>query len=90
MSFAIIETGGKQYKVSASKILDVEKIDSEEGKVIKFKKVLLLNDDKNIEVGNPNIEGAVVEAKLLKNIKDRTILVFQKRRRKNSRRKNGT
>ena len=57
--------------------------------VIKFKKVLLLNDDKNIEVGNPNIEGAVVEAKLLKNIKDRTILVFQKRRRKNSRRKNG-
>ena len=89
MSFAIIETGGKQYKVSASKILDVEKIESEEGKVIKFKKVLLLNDDKNIEVGNPNIEGAVVEAKLLKNIKDRTILVFQKRRRKNSRRKNG-
>ena len=89
MSFAIIETGGKQYKVSASKILDVEKIDSEEGKVIKFKKVLLLNDDKNIEVGNPNIEGAVVEAKLLKYIKDRTILVFQKRRRKNSRRKNG-
>ena len=89
MSFAIIETGGKQYKVSASKILDVEKIDSEEGKVIKFKKVLLLNDDKNIEVGNPNIEGAVVEAKLLKNTKDRTILVFQKRRRKNSRRKNG-
>ena len=89
MSFAIIETGGKQYKVSASKILDIEKIDSEEGKVIKFKKVLLLNDDKNTEVGNPNIEGAVVEAKLLKNIKDRTILVFQKRRRKNSRRKNG-
>ena len=89
MSFAIIETGGKQYKVSASKILDIEKIDSEEGKVIKFKKVLLLNDDKNIEIGNPNIDGAVVEAKLLKNIKDRTILVFQKRRRKNSRRKNG-
>ena len=89
MSFAIIETGGKQYKVSASKILDIEKIDSEEGKVIKFNKVLLLNDDKNIEIGNPNIEGAVVEAKLLKNIKDRTILVFQKRRRKNSRRKNG-
>ena len=89
MSFAIIETGGKQYKVSASKILDIEKIDSKEGEVIKFKKVLLLNDDKNIEVGNPNIEGAVVEAKLLKNIKDRTILVFQKRRRKNSRRKNG-
>ena len=75
MSFAIIETGGKQYKVSASKILDIEKIDSEEGKVIKFKKVLLLNDDKNIEIGNPNIDGAVVEAKLLKNIKDTSLKI---------------
>ena len=65
MSFAIIETGGKQYKVSASKILEVEKLDAEKGKTIKFKNVLLLNDDKSTEVGSPNIEGAVVEAKLL-------------------------
>ena len=89
MSFAIIETGGKQYKVSASKILEIEKIDAEVGKTLKFKNVLLLNDDKNTEVGNPNIEGASVEAKLLENVKDRTILVFHKRRRKNSRKKNG-
>ena len=89
MSFAIIETGGKQYKVSASKILEIEKIDAEVGKVLKFKKVLLLNDDKNTEVGSPNIEGASVEAKLLENVKDRTILVFHKRRRKHSRKKNG-
>ena len=89
MSFAIIETGGKQYKVSASKILEIEKIDAEVGKVLKFKKVLLLNDDKNTEVGSPNIEGALVEAKLLENVKDRTILVFHKRRRKHSRKKNG-
>ena len=89
MSFAIIETGGKQYKVSASKILEVEKLDAEVGKTIKFKNVLLLNDDKNIEIGNPNINGAIVEAKLLENVKDRTILVFHKRRRKNSRKKNG-
>ena len=89
MSFAIIETGGKQYKVSASKILEVEKLDAEVGKTIKFKNVLLLNDDKNIEIGNPNINGAVVEAKLLENVKDRTILVFHKRRRKHSRKKNG-
>ena len=68
MSFAIIETGGKQYKVSASKILEVEKLDIEKGQIIKFKNVLLLNDDKNTEVGNPNIEGAVVEAKLLEKI----------------------
>ena len=89
MSFAIIETGGKQYKVSASKILEIEKVDAEVGKTLKFKKVLLLNDDKNTEVGSPNIEGASVEAKLLKNVKDRTILVFHKRRRKHSRKKNG-
>ena len=89
MSFAIIETGGKQYKVSASKILEVEKLDAEIGKTIKFKNVLLLNDDKNTEVGNPNIQGAVVEAKLLDNVKDRTVLIFHKRRRKHSRKKNG-
>ena len=89
MSFAFIETGGKQYKVSASKILEIEKLDAEIGKTIKFKNVLLLNDDKNTEIGNPNIEGATVEAKLLDNVKDRTVLIFHKRRRKNSRKKNG-
>ena len=89
MSFAIIETGGKQYKVSASKILEIEKLDAEVGKTIKFKNVLLLNDDKNTEVGNPNIDGATVEAMLLDNVKDRTVLIFHKRRRKNSRKKNG-
>ena len=89
MSFAIIETGGKQYKVSASKILEIEKIDAEVGKTLIFKNVLLLNDDKNTEVGDPNIKGASVEAKLLANVKDRTVLVFHKRRRKHSRKKNG-
>ena len=89
MTFAIIETGGKQYKVSASKILEVEKLNVEKGQIIKFKNVLLLNDDKSTEVGSPNIEGAVVEAKLLENVKDRTVLIFHKRRRKHSRKKNG-
>jgi len=89
MSFAIIETGGKQYKVSASKILEIEKLDAKKGETIKFKNVLLLSDDKSTEIGNPSIEGATVEAKLLDNVKDRTVLVFHKRRRKNSRKKNG-
>ena len=89
MSFAIIETGGKQYKVSASKILEIEKLNAKIGETIKFDNVLLLNDDKNTEVGNPKIEGATVEAKLLKNVKDRTVLIFHKRRRKHSRKKNG-
>ena len=87
MSFAIIETGGKQYKVSTSKILEIEKLDAKKGETIKFKNVLLLNDNKNTEIGNPSVEGATVEAKLLDNVKDRTILVFHKRRRKNSRKK---
>ena len=89
MSFAIIETGGKQYKVSTSKILEIERLDAKVGETIKFKNVLLLNDNKNTEIGSPSIEGATVEAKLLDNVKDRTILVFHKRRRKHSRKKNG-
>ena len=89
MSFAIIETGGKQYKVSASKILEVEKLNFKKGDIVKFKNVLLLNDNTSTEIGNPNIEGATVEAKLLDNVKDRTVLIFHKRRRKHSRKKNG-
>ena len=89
MSFAIIETGGKQYKVSTSKILEIERLDAKVGETIKFKNVLLLNDNKTTEIGSPSIEGATVEAKLLDNVKDRTILVFHKRRRKHSRKKNG-
>ena len=89
MSFAIIETGGKQYKVSASKILEIEKLDAKVGDIVKFKNVLLLNDDKTTEVGSPSISGATVESKLLDNVKDRTVLIFHKRRRKHSRKKNG-
>ena len=89
MSFAIIETGGKQYKVSASNILKVEKLNIVKGKKVEFKKVLLVNDDRNTEVGNPTVEGALVEGLVLDNIKDRKILVFKKRRRQNSRKKYG-
>jgi len=89
MSFAIIQTGGKQYKVSASEILRIERLNNEEGKTVEFKNVLFLNDDKTTEIGNPNIEGAKVEATILKNIKNKTIIVFKKRRRKNSRKKYG-
>ena len=89
MSFAVIQTGGKQYKVSASEILKIERLKNQEGKTVEFKNVLFLNDDKTTEIGNPNIQGAKVEATILKNTKNKTILVFKKRRRKNSRRKNG-
>ena len=90
MSFAIIQTGGKQYKVKASEILKIEQLENlkPESK-IEFNEILAYGDDNNIEVGSPLVKGAKVEAELLKNGKNRTILVFKKRRRKNSRRKNG-
>ena len=89
MSFAVIQTGGKQYKVSTSEILKIERLNNQEGKTVEFKNVLFLNDDKTTEIGNPNIQGAKVEATILKNTKNKTILVFKKRRRKNSRKKYG-
>ena len=89
MSFAVIQTGGKQYKVSTSEILKIERLDNQEGKTVEFKNVLFLNHDKSTEIGNPNIQGARVEATILKNTKNKTILVFKKRRRKNSRKKYG-
>ena len=89
MSFAIIETGGKQYKVSASNILKVEKLDIKKGNKVEFKKVLLVNDDKTVEIGDPTVNGAVVEGLLLDNIKDRKVIVFKKRRRQNSRKRYG-
>ena len=90
MSYAIIQTGGKQYKVKAGEILKIERLeDSKLETKIEFKEILAYGDDKNIEVGSPKIEGAKVEADLVENGKNRTILIFKKRRRQNSRRKNG-
>ena len=90
MSFAVIQTGGKQYKVKASDILKIEKIkNSKSEDKIEFNEILAYGDDKNLEVGSPLVKGAKVEAELVKNSKNRTILIFKKRRRQNSRRKNG-
>ncbi|HJM78028.1 MAG TPA: 50S ribosomal protein L21 [Candidatus Pelagibacter bacterium] len=90
MSFAVIQTGGKQYKVKAGEIIKVEKLeDSKPETKVEFKEILAYGDDKSIELGKPTISGAKVEADLIKNSKNRTILIFKKRRRKNSRRKNG-
>ena len=90
MSFAVIQTGGKQYIVKAGEILKVEKLeDSKENSKIEFNEILAYGDDKNLELGEPTISGAKVEAELIKNGKNRTVLIFKKRRRQNSRRKNG-
>ena len=90
MSFAVLQTGGKQYKVKAGEIIKIEKLkDSKPDTKIEFKEILAYGDKKNLELGSPMINGAKVEAELIKNSKNRTILIFKKRRRKNSRRKNG-
>ena len=90
MSFAVIQTGGKQYKVKAGEILKIEKLDNlKANSKIEFKEILAYGDDKTAEIGAPKINGAKVEANLVKNGKNRTVLIFKKRRRKNSRRKNG-
>ena len=89
MSFAVIQTGGKQYKVKASEILKIEKLEKETSSKIEFHEILAYGDDKTIELGSPTVRGAKVEAELIKNGKNRTVLIFKKRRRKNSRRKNG-
>ena len=90
MSFAIIQTGGKQYKVKASDIVKIEKLENLKTKSkIEFNEILAYGDDKTLEVGSPLVSGAKVEAELIKNGKNKTVLIFKKRRRKNSRRKNG-
>mgnify|MGYP001188246528 FL=1 len=90
MSYAVIQTGGKQYKVKSGEILKIEKLsDSKPDTKIEFKEILAYGDDKMIEIGSPTVAGAKVEANLVKNGKNRTVLIFKKRRRHNSRKKNG-
>jgi len=90
MSYAVIQTGGKQYKVKSGEILKIEKLpNSKSDTKVEFKEILAYGDDKVIEVGAPTVQGAKVEANIIKNSKNRTILIFKKRRRQNSRRKNG-
>ena len=90
MSYAVIQSGGKQYKVKSGEILKIEKLpNSKTDTKIEFNDILAYGDNKVIEIGSPTIQGAKVEAKLIKNSKNRTVLIFKKRRRQNSRRKNG-
>tara|TARA_Y100000591_G_scaffold313334_1_gene318668 strand:- start:612 stop:1013 length:402 start_codon:yes stop_codon:yes gene_type:complete len=90
MSYAVIQTGGKQYKVRSGEILKIEKLpNSKSDSKVEFKDVLAYGDNKLIEIGAPVVQGAKVEADIIKNSKNRTVLIFKKRRRQNSRRKNG-
>ena len=87
--FAVIKTGGKQFRVQEGDILDVEKLDLEEGKKVTFDNVLLIEDDKNTLIGTPVVEKAQVVGEIVDNFKDKKVLVFKKKRRKQYRKTTG-
>jgi large subunit ribosomal protein L21 len=85
MTFAVIKTGGKQYKVAANDVIKIEKLDAEAGDIVTFDEVLMVGDI----IGAPLVEGALVAAELVETKKQKTVIIFKKRRRHNSRRRNG-
>lgn len=87
--YAIIETGGKQYKVSEGDVLFIEKLDVEAGDAVTFDKVLVVADGENVQIGAPTVAGATVSAKVEKNGKAKKIYVFKMKRKKNYRNKKG-
>jgi large subunit ribosomal protein L21 len=87
--FAVIKTGGKQYKVSPQDILKIEKLNGETGDQIVFDQVLSLGHDGQTHIGAPLVEGATVVGEIVEQGRSRKIIIFKKRRRQNSRRKNG-
>lgn len=87
--YAVIKTGGKQYKVAEGDKVRIEKIEGEQGDVVAFDEVLMLGGEDGVTVGNPTIEGAQVMGELEDISRGRKIIIFKKRRRQNSRRKNG-
>ena len=87
--YAVIVTGGKQYKVSEGDVLFIEKLEAEEGTAVTFDQVLMTGDGEDVKVGAPTVDGASVEAKVVKNGKGKKIYVFKMKRKKNYRRKKG-
>ncbi|MFQ5717330.1 MAG: 50S ribosomal protein L21 [Nitrospinales bacterium] len=87
--FAVLETGGKQYKVSEGDIIQVEKLEQAVGETVSLDKVLMIGNGSDVEVGSPYLEGTSVTGEISAQLKDKKIIVFKKHRRKKYRRKNG-
>lgn len=87
--FAVIKTGGKQYKVAKNDIIEVEKLEAEAGSTLQIDQVLAVGDDAGMTVGAPLVDGAKVTAEVLKQARGDKIIIFKKKRRQNYRRKNG-
>jgi large subunit ribosomal protein L21 len=87
--YAVIKTGGKQYRVAANDVLEIEKIAGEAGATVEFKEVLMLGGDAGAKIGAPFLAGAKVTAEVVEQGRGPKVIAFKKRRRKNSRRKRG-
>ena len=87
--FAVIRTGGKQYRVAEGDLIEVERLDGEPGAAVTLDQVLMLADDGAAKVGTPLVSGATVTAEVVKQGRGPKIIVFKKKRRKNYRRRNG-
>ena len=87
--YAVIKTGGKQYRVSANDVLTLEKLDGEAGARIEFTEVLMVGTGAGVKFGRPTVAGAKVLAELVEQARGPKLIAFKKRRRKNSRRKKG-
>lgn len=87
--FAVIKTGGKQYRVQEGDIVAIEKLEAEVDSEVSFDEVLMAGEGDKVKVGAPTVKGASVTGKVVNQMRTRKILVFKKRRRQNSQRKNG-
>jgi large subunit ribosomal protein L21 len=87
--YAVIKTGGKQYRVEENDVVKLEKIEGEVGSNVKFDQILALGGANGVEIGAPILSGVVVSAEVLEQKKDDKVIIFKKRRRQNYRRKNG-
>ena len=87
--FAVIKTGGKQYRVATDDVLKIEKLDADEGAMVEFTEVLMVGEGADATIGAPTVDGALVTAEVVENGRSRKVIAFKKRRRQNSKRKRG-
>ena len=89
MTFAVIKTGGKQYKVAANDVVKIEKLDAQPGDVVTFDQVLMVGDGDSVTIGAPLVAGALVAAQFIATEKERTVIILKKERRQHYDRRNG-
>ena len=89
MTYAVIRTGGKQYRVTPNAVLTIEKLEAAPGATVTFHDVLAVSGEAGVAIGAPTVPGASVTATVLEQTRDEKVIIFKKRRRQNSRRKNG-